>query len=174
MLTVEEEHRILEAAPPYLRVAIVLLVQTGGRISKSPQARQADTECQRSMAESSGESWCIVFPDLQSAPRILHAVELGRSRCGGAARDAAQQSRDEAPLSTGVVPCMNPRCRRGGYEVDESVYEVVREKSTEKVFTRNCPGDEGSPKGRKRGDHCRNVLHYRLRIKYKPEGLPTP
>ena len=31
MLTVEEEHRILEAAPPYLRVAIVLLVQTGGR-----------------------------------------------------------------------------------------------------------------------------------------------
>jgi integrase len=31
MLTVDEEHRILEAAPPYLRVAIVLLVQTGGR-----------------------------------------------------------------------------------------------------------------------------------------------
>ena len=30
MLTVEEEHRILEA-PPHLRVAIVLLVQTGGR-----------------------------------------------------------------------------------------------------------------------------------------------
>jgi integrase len=31
MLTVEDEHRILEAAPPHLRVAIVLLVQTGGR-----------------------------------------------------------------------------------------------------------------------------------------------
>ncbi|PYT75352.1 MAG: hypothetical protein DMG39_00080 [Acidobacteria bacterium] len=31
LLTVEDEHRILEAAPPYLRVAIVLLVQTGGR-----------------------------------------------------------------------------------------------------------------------------------------------
>lgn len=31
MLTVEEEHRILEAAPPHLRVAIILLVQTGGR-----------------------------------------------------------------------------------------------------------------------------------------------
>jgi integrase len=31
MLTAEEEHRILEAAPPHLRVAIVLLVQTGGR-----------------------------------------------------------------------------------------------------------------------------------------------
>ncbi|PYT94971.1 MAG: hypothetical protein DMG38_28615 [Acidobacteria bacterium] len=31
MLTVEEEQRILEAAPPHLRVAIILLVQTGGR-----------------------------------------------------------------------------------------------------------------------------------------------
>ena len=31
MLTVEEEHRILDAAPPHLRVAIILLVQTGGR-----------------------------------------------------------------------------------------------------------------------------------------------
>jgi len=31
MLTVEEEQWILEAAPPHLRVAIILLVQTGGR-----------------------------------------------------------------------------------------------------------------------------------------------
>jgi integrase len=31
MLTMEEEQRIFVAAPPYLRVAIVLLVQTGGR-----------------------------------------------------------------------------------------------------------------------------------------------
>ena len=31
MLTLEEEQRILENAPPYLRVAIVLLAQTGGR-----------------------------------------------------------------------------------------------------------------------------------------------
>lgn len=31
MLAVEEEQRILEAAPPHLRVAIILLVQTDGR-----------------------------------------------------------------------------------------------------------------------------------------------
>jgi integrase len=31
MLTVDEEQQILGAAPPPLRVAIVLLVQTGGR-----------------------------------------------------------------------------------------------------------------------------------------------
>src|SRR6202171_6831287 len=31
MLTLDEEQRILEQAPPYLRVAIILLAQTGGR-----------------------------------------------------------------------------------------------------------------------------------------------
>lgn len=31
MLTLEQENRILQAAPPHLRVGIVLLVQTGGR-----------------------------------------------------------------------------------------------------------------------------------------------
>jgi integrase len=31
MLTIEEEQRILDAAPPHLRVAIILLTQTGGR-----------------------------------------------------------------------------------------------------------------------------------------------
>ena len=31
MLALEEEQRILANAPPYLRVAIVLLAQTGGR-----------------------------------------------------------------------------------------------------------------------------------------------
>ena len=31
MLTLEEERRILEVAPPHLRVAIILLTQTGGR-----------------------------------------------------------------------------------------------------------------------------------------------
>jgi integrase len=31
MLTVEEENRIVETAPAYLRVAMVLLSQTGGR-----------------------------------------------------------------------------------------------------------------------------------------------
>ena len=31
MLTIEQEQRIMQAAPPYLRVAIVLLTQTGGR-----------------------------------------------------------------------------------------------------------------------------------------------
>ena len=48
------------------------------------------------------------------------------------------------PFREGLIRWSNPLCRRGGYEVDESVSEMVREKSTEKVFASNWPGDEGS------------------------------
>jgi hypothetical protein len=41
------------------------------------------------MANGSKEGWCAVFPDLQFAPRILHAIELGRSGRGVAASNAA-------------------------------------------------------------------------------------
>jgi hypothetical protein len=77
------------------------------------------------------------------------------------------------PFKHGLERCRNPRCRRGGYEIDHSLHEMVREHLTEKEFVTPCPGDEGSPKGRRRGRHCGNILHYRLTIKYKSEGLPT-
>jgi hypothetical protein len=114
-----------------------------------------------------------VFPTIEIA--TISSYEIGE----GVHTFGIDESRRRAfgegvPFREGLIPCSNPRCRRGGYEIDASLYDMVREKSTEKVFARNCPGDEGSPKGRKRGDRCRNVLHYRLRIKYKPEGSPTP
>ena len=78
------------------------------------------------------------------------------------------------PFKHGLESCSNPRCRRGGYEIDRSLSEMVRENLTEKEFETYCPGDEGSPKARRPGRRCLNVLHYRLTIKYKSEGLPTP
>ena len=148
MLTVEEEQSIFETAPPYLRVAIVLLVQTGGRTyseglslrwdqvdlenqvihlagelktSESaqplPLTRQAceilrewkNEQRQRSpflfpsprdsnkpigkrtqgLADYTQEGRRLVFPDLQSAPCVLHATELGCSRCSCATRHAS-------------------------------------------------------------------------------------
>jgi hypothetical protein len=77
------------------------------------------------------------------------------------------------PVKSGLLRCSNPHCRRGGYEIDHSLHEMVRENATEKEFDLACPGDEGSPKGRRPGRSCGNVLHYHLRIKYKSEGLPT-
>jgi hypothetical protein len=77
------------------------------------------------------------------------------------------------PFASGLIRCSNPYCRRGGYEVDLSLSEMVRGKLTEKEFSDHCSGDEGSPQGRKIGKRCYNVLHYRLTIKYKPESPQT-
>jgi integrase len=56
MLTVEEEHRITETAPPYLGVGIALLVQTGGRTySVEFSVRQEQVDLQNGVIYPSGD-----------------------------------------------------------------------------------------------------------------------
>jgi len=80
-------------------------VETGAKVgqsiclSESAQAWQAYWECQTSMADGSKEVRCAVFPDLQFAARILHAIELGRSRCGAAASSGIAVQRRNATIS---------------------------------------------------------------------------
>jgi len=113
------------------------------------------------------------FPTIESATIPEYEVGEGVPTFFGVDESRSRTFGEGVPFTEGLIPCRNPRCRRGGYEVDDSVYEMVREKSNEKILERKCPGDEGSPKSRRPGRHCGNVLHYRLRIKYKPEGSPT-
>jgi hypothetical protein len=113
-----------------------------------------------------------VFPTIEVA--TISSYELGE----GVYRSGADESHHRSfgngvPFRHGLEPCSNSRCRRGGYEIDRGLSEMVRENLTEKEFETHCPGDEGSPKGRRPGRHCGNVLHYRLTIKYKSEGLTT-
>jgi hypothetical protein len=124
-----------------------------------------------------------VFGKLTTFEKAFPSIEVATISSYEVGQDVYTFGTDESQRRTlgeglrfaeGLIRCSNSRCRRGGYEVDDSVYEMVREKSTEKVFEKRCPGDEGSPKGRRPGPRCRNVLHYRLRTKYRSEGLPTP
>jgi len=110
------------------------------------------------------------FPTVESA--TISSYEVGSGVYSYGIDEASRRTFGEGqPFGDGLIPCSNPRCQRGGFEVDAGLNQMVREKLTEKVFAKNCPGDEGSPKGRKRGDRCKNVLHYRLKVKYKPDTL---
>lgn len=92
-----------------------------------------------------------------------------------------QRGSPRAPLGSkarlrttgGLIRCSNPMCNRGGYEVDWDVHDMLRRKLVTKEFTRRCPGDEGSPKGRRPGPKCLNTLHFKLTLKYKPEHAPA-
>ncbi len=54
----------------------------------------------------------------------------------------------------GLMPCWNSKCRRGGYEFDFIIRGMIREQVGTQKIELSCPGDEGSLKGRKRGDPC--------------------
>lgn len=81
------------------------------------------------------------------------------------------------PLSVrstgGLIRCSNPFCRRGGFEIDFDVHDMLSRKLVRKEFVKKCPGDEGSPKGRRIGRTCMNALHYRITLRYKPEHAPA-
>lgn len=67
-----------------------------------------------------------------------------------------------------LMACSNPRCERGGYEIDREIHMMILGgKMTHRQLVTYCPGDEGSPKGRKKGNPCENALHVRLTLKYK-------
>lgn len=63
--------------------------------------------------------------------------------------------------------CINPRCERGGFEIDREILNMTLSNANAAEILIHCPGDEGTPKDRKTGDSCENILHLRLRIKCK-------
>lgn len=67
-----------------------------------------------------------------------------------------------------LILCSNPQCRRGGYEVATILLAMKRTGETVIEGSLSCPGDEGSPKGRRRGERCRNSINYKITVKYRP------
>lgn len=105
------------------------------------------------------------FPDLAEA--LIQYYEAG---------DGIEGARGFPPPGTYTNPhqvteprirCSNNRCKRGGYDIEQEIRNMTLGKVTEREFELLCEGDEGSAKGRKKGDRCMNVLHVRLKLKYK-------
>jgi hypothetical protein len=67
----------------------------------------------------------------------------------------------------GVIPCSNPVCRRGGFAIDGVLLAMRQSGEIEREGSVPCGGDEGSPKGQRRGSCCGNRVRYRLTVKYK-------
>ena len=70
-------------------------------------------------------------------------------------------------LHGGIRRCHNKLCERGGYHLRPKIQEMISGEITTRIFVLRCPGDHGSPKGRRRGPRCPNVLHCRLTLIHK-------
>jgi len=108
------------------------------------------------------------FPQIEEA--LIASYETGD--------DVATYRGDSEPKTFGQpqriseprIRCSNKRCQRGGYDIEYEVRMMTCTKSTEKEFVLHCKGDEGTPKGRKKGYGCSNSLNVHLTIKYKTEA----
>lgn len=111
------------------------------------------------------------FPELEEA--LIQYYEIG---------DGIETMRGFPPPGTYTNPhqvkeprmrCSNNRCKRGGYDIEQEIRNMIYSRVTEREFILHCEGDEGSPKGRKKGQPCMNMLHVRLKLKYKDERSTT-
>jgi hypothetical protein len=74
----------------------------------------------------------------------------------------------------GLMPCGNTFCRRGGYEFDREIGRMIRDDVREKTVTLRCPGDEGSPKGRRAGRRCERYVEAKITLTYKATSETEP
>ena len=68
------------------------------------------------------------------------------------------------------MSCRNPRCQRGGFDIEREIQMMTYSGLTSKDLNLRCDGDEGSPKGRRTGQPCEYMLKGTLSIIYKSEG----
>jgi hypothetical protein len=109
-------------------------------------------------------------PTVKGATIATHEFGKGVDRFGHVPSESFGSPR---PLTLSIIPCSNIDCRSGGYDVEGEFRIMVREKLTEKEFSRFRPGYEDSPKGRRISNRCLNIFHYRLTVIYKPETSTT-
>jgi len=98
------------------------------------------------------------FPTLEEAVVDYTEFEYGEKRGEG-----TFHVRNEG----GLMACCNPTCHRGGYEFDRVIHDMVREHATDRKIELRCLGDEGSPKGRKKGRRCACSVEGTIKVKYR-------
>ena len=69
------------------------------------------------------------------------------------------------------IPCPNPRCNRGGITLQDQIEYLVSSKEKFKKLDFDCPGDEGTPKGMKKGPSCFVDFKIQIEITYKDKSL---
>ena len=69
-----------------------------------------------------------------------------------------------------TIRCGNPRCRQGGFDIQQLIYSMIELRETQREDSIDCPGHEGSPKGRRKGYPCTNFAKIKVSITYVEGG----
>ncbi len=74
-----------------------------------------------------------------------------------------------------LIPCDNPACRGGGFDLVPVVERMVSYRETERAGILVCAGWEGeAPRGAAEGTPCVRTIRYRLTLAYGGPPAPGP
>lgn len=95
------------------------------------------------------------YPEVKSLrARVLHRGDLAYAT-------QREQTFTEHSIPE-VVPCPNPRCQQGGYNLRAIMIALAHGKMPSYSAKFSCHGHEGTPKGRKIGDPCCNSIELEI------------
>ena len=105
-------------------------------------------------------------------PQLSDALVEWRERRGpedAAPGDARKTGFRRGNFSQGVLPCSNPVCHEGGYEVDRLIAEMVQLNETVREGMLLCSGRETSEEVRRGPVRCPYRIEYRVTLTPKTD-----
>lgn len=114
-------------------------------------------------------SFKTAFPDLNDA-----AIEWRERRGPEDERglDSRKTSFRRGNFTQGILPCSNPDCHEGGYQVDRLVAQMIRDGDTERSGFMLCSGREVGEEVRRGPIRCPYRIEYS--VKLTPRGGEEP
>jgi hypothetical protein len=111
------------------------------------------------------------FPELSDA-----TVEWKERRGPEDARglDTRKTGFRRGNFTQGVLPCSNPACHEGGYQIDRLIAEMLREGETERTGVMLCSGREVGEEVRRGPIRCPYRIDYTVRLIPREESGPAP
>src|SRR5919205_2913390 len=75
-------------------------------------------------------------------------------------------------FTQGVLPCSNPACHEGGYQVDRLIAEMLREGEMERKGMMLCSGREVAEEARRGPVRCPYRIDYSVTLSTREEERP--
>ncbi len=109
------------------------------------------------------------FPELADAAAVW--LPLGEAPGGPAEQEMGHAAGTWQPR----LPCQNPACRGGGFDLASVVEGMLSYREVEKAGILVCEGWEAPAAGEAAaGVPCVRAIHYRLRLAYRSAGPRGP
>jgi len=97
------------------------------------------------------------FPDLEDAEVEWQKLDVEGLPVTG----EVKRMHYKAGVFQGVIPCDNPSCHGGGFEIERVMDRMFQSRETERAGILVCPGWEGGEKP------CVGSISYRIKLVYK-------